>query len=259
MYKIVFVRHGQSPWNKKGLFTGWVDAEIERNKMTDVDLTKRGIDEAIKAGKILKEKGFHFDVAYTSYLERAIKTLQIVLDQMNLMWIPVIKDWRLNEKHYGDLQGLNKKETAKKIGEEQVFQWRRAYDVRPPKIKKTNKYYTRKDPRYKDIDKNLIPLTESLKDVVERVKPYWQKVIAKDIKAGKKLLISAHGNSLRAIIKYLDKVSDEEIAHLNVPTGIPLVYELDKNLKPIKHYYLGDSEKIKKLQAEVKNQAKIKK
>jgi 2,3-bisphosphoglycerate-dependent phosphoglycerate mutase len=259
MYKIVFVRHGQSPWNKKGLFTGWVDAEMKRSKITDVDLTKRGIDEAIEAGKILKEKGFIFDVAYTSYLERAIKTLQIVLDQMNLMWIPVIKDWRLNEKHYGDLQGLNKKETAKKFGEEQVFQWRRGYDVRPPKIKKTNKYYTRKDPRYKDIDKKLLPLTESLKDVVERVKPYWQKNIVKDIKAGKKVLVSAHGNSLRAIIKYLDKVSEKEIAHLNVPTGIPLVYELDKNLKPIRHYYLGDPQKIKKLQEEVKNQAKVKK
>ncbi len=257
MYKIVFVRHGQSPWNKEGLFTGWVDAAIEKKGLSDVDLTKRGIKEAISAGKILKQKGYIFDLAYTSYLERSIKTLQIVLDQMNLMWIPVIKDWKLNERHYGDLQGLNKKDMAKKVGEERVFLWRRGYAVRPPEIKKTNKYYTKKDPRYKGVPADELPLTESLKDVVDRVVPYWKKVITKQIKAGKSIVISAHGNSLRAIIKYLDNIPDAEIPFMNIPTGVPLVYELDKNLKPIKHYYLGDPETIAKLEEKVRKQGRI--
>ncbi|MCF7820101.1 MAG: 2,3-diphosphoglycerate-dependent phosphoglycerate mutase [Candidatus Pacebacteria bacterium] len=257
MYKIVFIRHGQSLWNKKGLFTGWVDSEKQGQEILDVDLTPRGAKEAIEAGRLLKEKGYHFDLAYTSVLQRAIKTLDIVLDEMDLMWIPVIKSWKLNEKHYGNLQGLNKKETARKLGEEQVFAWRRGYRVRPPKIKPSNKYYTKKDPRYQNLDAKEIPLTESLHDVVLRVKPYWHNVISKQIKAGKKIIISAHGNSLRALVKYLDKIPDDEISSFNIPTGIPLVYELDKNLKPIKSYYLGDPKVIAKLKAEVKNQAKI--
>lgn len=257
MYKVVFIRHGQSLWNKEGRFTGWVDAEITRKGLTDVDLTRRGINNAIKAGQILKEKGYEFDMAYTSYLERAIKTLQIILDQMNLMWIPVEKSWKLNEKHYGNLQGLYKKEMAEKVGEEQVFKWRRVYDVRPPKIKKTNKYYTPKDPRYKHLKKSEIPLTESLKDVVERVEPYWKKEIVPQIKKGKKVLISAHGNSLRAISKYLDNLKPEEVSNLNIPTGFPLVYEFDDKMRVKRHYYLGDKDKIEKATKGVKNQAKV--
>lgn len=234
MYKVVLLRHGESEWNKLNLFTGW----------TDVDLSEKGIEEAHQAGKVLKEEGYTFDIAFTSVLKRAIKTLYIVLEEMDLMWIPVVKSWRLNERHYGALQGLNKAETAEKYGMEKVKLWRRSYDVPPPPLDENDDRYPGKDPRYKDLDKKDIPLTESLKSTVERFLPYWHETIAPTIKSGKKVIIAAHGNSLRALVKYLDNISDEEIVELNIPTGIPLVYELDDNLKPIKHYYLGDQEAI---------------
>jgi len=248
MEKLVLLRHGESVWNKENRFTGW----------TDVDLSERGIAEAKKAGQILKEEGYTFDVAYTSVLKRAIRTLWIVLDEMDLMWIPVYRSWRLNERHYGALQGLNKAEMAKKFGEEQVLIWRRSYDVPPPMLEKTDDRYPGNDPRYKELDEKDIPLTECLKDTVERFLPYWHEVIAPTISSGKRVIISAHGNSLRALVKYLDDISEQDIVKLNIPTGIPLIYELDDNLKPIKHYYLGDPEEVKRAMEIVASQGKVK-
>lgn len=234
MYKVVLLRHGESTWNKLNLFTGW----------TDVDLSEQGMAEAHSAGKVMKEEGYFFDIAFTSVLKRAIKTLNIALEEMDMLWVPVVKSWRLNERHYGALQGLNKAETAEKYGDAQVKLWRRSYDVPPPVLEETDERYPGKDPRYADMDKNDVPLTESLKLTVDRFLPYWHETIAPTIKTGKKVIIVAHGNSLRALVKYLDNISEEEIVGLNIPTGVPLVYELDANLRPIKHYYLGDQEKI---------------
>ncbi|MBN2422860.1 2,3-diphosphoglycerate-dependent phosphoglycerate mutase [Candidatus Woesearchaeota archaeon] len=248
MIKLVLLRHGESIWNKKNIFTGW----------TDIDLSGKGIKEAEQAGRILKKEGYIFDLAYTSVLKRGIRTLWITLDKMDLMWIPVYRSWRLNEKHYGALQGLNKSKTASKFSEEQVHLWRRDYNSRPPELNEADERYPGNDPRYKDLDKKDIPKTECLKDVVNRFLPYWHKTIAPAIKSGKRVLISAHGNSLRALVKYLDNIPDEEIANLNIPTGIPLVYELDNRLKPINHYYLGDQEKIKKALKTVEEQGKAK-
>ncbi len=247
MYKIVLVRHGESEWNKKGLFTGW----------TDVNLTPMGIKQAKEAGKILKSKKYSFDLCFTSLLKRANKTLNIVLEEMDLLWLPVFKTWRLNERHYGNLQGLNKIQMARKFGEEQVFIWRRSYDIRPPEIKKSNKYNQLKDPRYNFLEKPI--LSESLKDVVARVIPFWDKDIIPALKSGKKIIIAASGNSIRAIIKHIDIVSEEEISNINIPVAIPLVYELNKNFKKIKSYYLGDPKKIKSLINISKNQGSIKK
>ncbi|MGI6750377.1 MAG: 2,3-diphosphoglycerate-dependent phosphoglycerate mutase [Atribacter sp.] len=249
MIKLVLVRHGESSWNKENRFTGW----------TDVDLSDKGIEEAHTGGKALKEQGFTFDIAFTSVLKRAIRTLWIVLDEMDLMWIPVENSWRLNERHYGALQGLNKAETAAKFGEEQVKIWRRSYDIQPPALEKSDPRFPGKDPRYQDLDEKDLPLTECLKDTVARFLPYWHQTIAPTIQTGKKVLIAAHGNSLRALVKYLDNISDEEIVGLNIPTGIPLVYELDKSLKPIQHYYIGDEETVKKAMEAVANQGKAKK
>ncbi len=244
--KLVLLRHGESVWNKENRFTGW----------TDSDLSEKGIAEAEKAGRILKEQGYSFDVAFTSVLKRAIRTLWIALDIMDLMWIPVYRSWRLNERYYGALQGLDKAETAAKFGEEQVLIWRRSYDVPPPAVDKTDERYPGNDPRYKELDEKDIPLTESLKDTSARVLPYWHEEIVPVIKAGKRVIISAHGNSMRALVKYLDNVSDEDIVQLNIPTGVPLVYELDNSLKPIKNYYLGDLEEIRKAMESVANQGK---
>jgi 2,3-bisphosphoglycerate-dependent phosphoglycerate mutase len=249
MYKIVLLRHGESDWNKENRFTGW----------TDVDLSEKGIAEANNAGEVLCKEGYTFDIAYTSVLKRAIRTLWITLDKMDLMWIPVYNTWRLNERHYGALQGLNKAESAAKMGEEQVHIWRRSYDVRPPALTPDDPRFPGNDPRYKDVPKKELPLTECLKDTVARFLPYWHEVIIPTVKAGKKVIIAAHGNSLRALVKHLDKISDDEIVGLNIPTGIPLVYELDKDLKPIKHYYLGDPEEIRKAAEAVANQGKVKK
>ncbi|MBA4312241.1 MAG: 2,3-diphosphoglycerate-dependent phosphoglycerate mutase [Chlorobiaceae bacterium] len=248
MYKVVLVRHGESVWNKENRFTGW----------TDVDLSERGINEAMQAGKILNQENYRFDIAFTSVLKRAIKTLNHVLDEMDLHWIPVEKSWRLNERHYGALQGLNKAETAQKFGEQQVQIWRRSYDIPPPLLTIDDERYPGIDPRYANMGKELIPLTESLKLTVERFLPYWHETIAPTIKSGKKVIIAAHGNSLRALVKYLDNIDEETIVGLNIPTGVPLVYELDKNLKPIKHYYLGDQEEIQKQMQAVANQGKAK-
>jgi 2,3-bisphosphoglycerate-dependent phosphoglycerate mutase len=234
MMKVVLLRHGESTWNKLNLFTGW----------TDVDLSEKGFTEAHSAGQVLKKEGYTFEIAYTSVLKRAIRTLNITLEEMDLEWLPVVKSWRLNERHYGALQGLNKAETAAKYGNEQVTLWRRSYDVPPPALEESDERYPGHDPRYKSLDKKDIPLTESLKLTVDRFLPYWHETIAPSIKSGKKVIIAAHGNSLRALVKYLDKISDEEIVGLNIPTGVPLVYELDNGLKPIKHYYLGDQEAI---------------
>jgi len=247
--KVVLLRHGESTWNKENRFTGW----------TDVDLSEKGLQEATQGGKLLKKEGFTFDIAYTSVLKRAIRTLWITLDEMDLMWIPVYRSWRLNERHYGALQGLNKAETAAKYGDEQVLVWRRSYDVPPPVLEKNDPRYPGNDPRYKDMAAKDIPLTECLKDTVDRFLPYWHETIAPAIKSGKKVLIAAHGNSLRALVKYLDNVSEEEIIKLNIPTAIPLVYELDKDLKPIRHYYLGDQEALQKAMNAVANQGKAKK
>ncbi len=249
MYKIVLLRHGESTWNKENRFTGW----------TDVDLSEKGVEEAKKAGELLKEGGFTFDIAYTSVLKRAIRTLWIALDTMDLMWIPIFNSWRLNERHYGALQGLNKSETAAKYGEDKVLIWRRSYDTPPMPLEKTDKRYPGNDPRYRDLDPRDIPLTECLKDTVARFLPYWHQTIDPTVRSGKKVIIAAHGNSLRALVKYLDNVSDNEIVSLNIPTGIPLVYELDRDLKPIKHYYLGDPEDIRKAMDAVANQGKAKK
>jgi len=248
MIKLVLLRHGESEWNKKNLFTGW----------TDVDLSEQGVKEASEAAKYLKEAGFTFDVAYTSVLKRAIRTLWLTLDGMDLMWIPVIRNWRLNERHYGALQGLNKAETAAKFGDDQVLIWRRSYDTPPPALEKTDERYPGHDPRYKDMDDADLPLNECLKDTVERFLPLWHEEIAPAIKAGKKVLIAAHGNSLRALVKYLDNVPDDVIVGINIPTGMPLVYELNDDLTPIRSYYLGDPEKVKKAMEAVANQGKAK-
>jgi 2,3-bisphosphoglycerate-dependent phosphoglycerate mutase len=246
MHKLVLLRHGESTWNKEGKFTGW----------TDVDLTEKGIEEAKAAGKILNEKGFEFDIAFTSYQKRAIRTLWIVMDEMDQMWISVERSWRLNERHYGALQGLSKKETAKREGDDMVHQWRRSYDVRPPALSEDDERYPGNQRMYQNIPKDELPLTECLKDTVERFLPYWHKHIVPELKKERRIIIAAHGNSLRALVKYLDNISDEEIPKLNIPTGIPLIYELDESLKPIKHYYLGNEEEIKKAQEQVANQAK---
>jgi len=232
MHKVVLLRHGESTWNKENRFTGW----------TDVDLSERGREEALEAGRLLKEGGYTFDVAYTSVLRRAIRTLWTTLDVMDLMWIPVVKNWRLNERHYGALQGLNKAETAAKHGEAQVKIWRRSYDIPPPPLSADDPRHPGRDPRYRSLTAAELPLTESLKETVARFLPYWHQTIAPSIKTGTRVLIAAHGNSLRALVKYLDNVSDQEIVELNIPTGIPLVYELDDSLKPLRHYYLGDPE-----------------
>ncbi|OQW93048.1 MAG: phosphoglyceromutase [Beggiatoa sp. IS2] len=248
MYKVVLIRHGESVWNKENRFTGW----------TDVDLSEKGIQEATQGGQLLKKEGFVFDVAFTSVLRRAIKTLWIVLDQMDLMWIPVNHTWRLNERHYGALQGLNKTETAQKHSEEQVKIWRRSYDIPPPPLEKSDPRHPGNDPRYKTLAQQELPLTECLKDTVARFMPAWNDAIAPTIKQGKRVIIAAHGNSLRALVKYLDNVSEEDIINLNIPTGMPLVYELDANLCPIKHYYLGDEEAVRKAMEAVANQGKAK-
>ncbi len=248
MIKLVLLRHGESIWNLENKFTGW----------TDVGLSKKGIEEAHEGARWLKKEGFTFDIAYTSVLKRAISTLWITLEDMDLMWIPVYRNWRLNERHYGALQGLNKAETAEKFGDKQVLVWRRSYDTPPPALEENDPRYPGKDPRYKDLTKEELPLTECLKDTVERFLPYWHNTIVPSLKMGKKVIIAAHGNSLRALVKYLDNVSDEDIVSLNIPTGVPLVYELDDELKPIKHYYLGDPEAVNKAINSVANQAKKK-
>ena len=246
--KIVLLRHGESVWNKENKFTGW----------TDVDLSEKGIVEAKSAGRILKEEGYTFDMAYTSVLKRGIRTLWFVLDEMDLMWIPVYRSWRLNERHYGALQGLNKAEMAAKFGEEQVLLWRRSYDVRPPSLEKTDAGYPGNDPRYRNLDEKDLPLTECLKDTVDRFLPYWNEVISPTIKSGQRVIIAAHGNSLRALVKHLDDVSEGEIVKLNIPTGMPLVYELDSDLNPLKSYYLGDPEAVRKAMEAVAQQGKAK-
>ena len=246
MYKIVLLRHGESTWNKENRFTGW----------TDVDLTEQGEKEAVAAGELMKVEGFEFDVAYTSVLTRAVRTLWLALEKMNMVWIPIINSWRLNERHYGALQGLNKAETAKKYGDEQVLIWRRSYNTQPPALTPEDERYPGYDRRYSGLSSTELPLTECLKDTVARFLPYWFDEIVPAVKAGKRVLIVAHGNSLRALIKYLDNVSDDEIVGLNIPTGIPLVYELNDDLKPIRSYYLGDPEEAKKKAEAVANQAK---
>ena len=248
MTKLVLLRHGESTWNKENRFTGW----------TDVDLSEKGTEEARKSGQILKKEGFVFEVAYTSVLKRAIRTLWIVMDEMDLMWIPVHRAWQLNERHYGALQGLNKAEMAAKYGEDQVLIWRRSYDIPPPALEKDDERYPGKDPRYKDLAEKDLPLKESLKDTVARFLPYWHEVLAPVIKSGRRVLITAHGNSLRALVKYLDNISEADIVKLNIPTGIPLVYELDDDLKPLRSYYLGDPEEIKKAAQKVAEQGKAK-
>ncbi|WP_334187758.1 2,3-diphosphoglycerate-dependent phosphoglycerate mutase [Noviherbaspirillum sp.] len=248
MYKIVFMRHGESTWNLANRFTGWVD----------VDLTEKGAAEARQAGKILKEAGFEFDVAYTSVLKRAIRTLWLTLDEMDLMWLPVVHSWRLNERHYGSLQGLNKAETAAKYGDDQVLIWRRSYDVPPEPLDVNDPRTSYNDPRYAKLKKEEIPLTECLKDTVARVMPIWNESIAPAIRAGKRIIISAHGNSLRALIKSLDNISDKDIVGLNIPNGQPLVYELDADLKPIRSYYLGDQAAIEAAMNAVASQGKAK-
>lgn len=244
MKKLVLLRHGESIWNKENRFTGW----------SDVDLTPQGIDEAVEAGRTLKKEKYVFDVAYTSVLKRAIRTLWLTMEEMDLMWIPVYRSWRLNERHYGALQGLDKTETAQKHGMQQVHIWRRSYEVRPPALAPDDPRYPGKDPRYADLKPKEIPLTECLKDTVERFLPYWHEFIAPTVRAGKRVLICAHGNSLRALIMYLDNIPGEEIAKLNIPTGIPLVYELEDDLTSIRHYYLGDPEKVKKATQKVADQ-----
>lgn len=245
-YKVVLIRHGESLWNRENRFTGW----------TDIDLSEKGIREAHKAASLLSEEGFTFDVAFTSVLKRAIRTLWIILDDMDLMWIPVHRSWRLNERHYGDLQGFNKIEMAEKVGDEQVHIWRRSYGIRPPALSGEDPRHPSRDRRYESMSQDEIPSVECLKDTVARFVPYWEKVISPVIREGKRVVIAAHGNSIRALVKYLDNVSDEEIVGLNIPTGVPLVYELDDDLKPVKSYYLGDPEEIAKAAAAVANQAK---
>jgi 2,3-bisphosphoglycerate-dependent phosphoglycerate mutase len=245
VHKIVLLRHGESQWNRENRFTGW----------TDVDLSDTGVAEARAAGRLMKSLGYRFDLAFTSVLKRAIRTLWIGLDELDQMWLPVEKNWRLNERHYGDLQGLNKAETAAKFGEEQVLIWRRSYDVRPPPLKPGDARSEARDPRYAGVP---VPATECLKDTVERVVPYWQTAIAPAVRAGRRVLVAAHGNSLRALVKYLDGISDAAIVKENIPTGIPLVYELDDDLKPLKRYYLGDADEVARRTAAVASQGKAK-
>ena len=248
MYKIVLLRHGESQWNLENRFTGW----------TDVDLTPKGVEEAKNAGLLMKQEGFEFDIAYTSVLTRAVRTLWIALEQMDMVWIPIINSWRLNERHYGALQGLNKAETAEKFGDEQVLIWRRSYDTRPPALTPDDPRFPGRDRRYAELTGDELPLTECLKDTVARFLPYWHETIVPVVKTGKRVLIVAHGNSLRALVKFLDNISEGEIVGLNIPTGVPLVYELDDELKPIRNYYLGDPEEAKKKAEAVANQAKKK-
>ncbi|MBR5355579.1 MAG: 2,3-diphosphoglycerate-dependent phosphoglycerate mutase [Lachnospiraceae bacterium] len=246
--KLVLIRHGESEWNKLNLFTGW----------TDVDLSDKGREEAKNAGRIMKEEGYDFDVCYTSYLKRAIHTLNIALDEMDRAWLPVHKSWKLNERHYGALQGLNKSETAEKYGEEQVKIWRRSFDVKPPALEESDERSATKQEMYRGVDKSLLPANESLETTIERVIPYFEEVIKKDMKDGKRVIIAAHGNSLRALVKYFDNLSNEEIIGVNIPTAVPLVYEFDDNFKVIKHYYLGDQDALKAKMDAVANQGKAK-
>jgi len=248
MHKLVLLRHGESTWNKENLFTGW----------TDVDLSEKGLQEAREAGRVLRKEGFVFDVAYTSVLKRAIKTLWLALEEMDLMWIPIHNTWQLNERHYGALQGLNKAQTTEKYGEAQVKIWRRSYDVPPPAVTREDERFPGHDARYQNVMLRDVPLTECLKDTVARTLPYWHETIAPAIQAGQRVVVAAHGNSLRGLVKYLDNVSEQDIVELNIPTGIPLVYELDEDLKPIKHYYLGDTEAIARAAKAVAEQAKSK-
>jgi 2,3-bisphosphoglycerate-dependent phosphoglycerate mutase len=248
MHKLVLIRHGESIWNMENRFTGW----------KDVDLSDKGLGEAEKAGRLLRDEGFVFDVAYTSMLRRAIRTLWIVQDEMDLMWIPVHHSWRLNERHYGALQGLNKSEMARQFGDEQVLIWRRSYDTPPPALEKTDDRYPGNDPRYAHLTETELPLTECLKDTVARVLPYWETEIAPAVRSGRRVIIAAHGNSLRALVKYLDNIPDEDIVNLNIPTGIPLLYELDDDLTPLSRNYLGDPSEIARLQEAVANQGKSK-
>ena len=247
-FRVVLLRHGESTWNRENLFTGW----------TDVDLSETGTAEAHEGGRLLREGGYAFDLAFTSVLKRAIRTLWIALDELDLMWIQVVNSWRLNERHYGALKGLNKAETAAKYGDEQVKLWRRSYDVPPPALEPDDPRFPGHDPRYAGLDAADLPRAESLKDTVARFLPYWHGEIAPVIRSGRRVLIAAHGNSLRALVKYLDDVSDEEIVGLNIPTGIPLVYELDADLRPVRHYYLGDAERVAAAQAAVAAQGRAK-
>ena len=246
MYKLVLIRHGESTWNLENRFTGW----------TDVDLTDTGVEQAKNAGRLLKAEGYEFDVAYTSVLKRAIRTLWLALDEMDRTWLPVLKTWRLNERHYGGLQGLNKADMAKQYGDAQVLVWRRSYDTPPPALEATDPRSERSDPRYAKLNPEDVPLTECLKDTVARVMPFWNESMAPAIKAGKRIVVAAHGNSIRALVKYLDGISDTDIVNLNIPNGIPLVYELDADLKPIRSYYLGDAEAAAKAAAAVASQGK---
>jgi 2,3-bisphosphoglycerate-dependent phosphoglycerate mutase len=247
-YKLVLIRHGESQWNKENRFTGWYD----------IDLSEKGLSEAREAGRRLKQEGYAFDVAFTSVLKRAIRTLWTVLDETDQMYIPVYRHWRLNERHYGALQGLNKAETAARHGEEQVLIWRRSFDIPPPALDESDERFPGHDVRYRELDKLVLPRAESLKDTIERVLPYWHDAIVPQIRTGKRVLIAAHGNSLRALVKYLDDMSNEEVLKLNIPTGLPLVYELDQDLRPIRSEYLGDPETVKKLMEAVANQGKSK-
>ncbi|MDA8110781.1 MAG: 2,3-diphosphoglycerate-dependent phosphoglycerate mutase [Betaproteobacteria bacterium] len=246
MHKLVLLRHGESVWNRENRFTGW----------TDVDLSAAGLEEACAAGRLLREQGYGFDLAFTSVLKRAVRTLWLVLDEMDLMWLPVEKSWRLNERHYGALQGLNKAETAAKFGEQQVLAWRRSYDTPPPALAADDPRDAARDPRYAGLARDEIPLTECLKDTVARVLPYWSSALAPAVRAGRRVLVAAHGNSLRALVKYLDGISDRDIVGLNIPTGVPLVYELDGELRPLKHYYLGNAEEVARRVAAVSAQGK---
>jgi 2,3-bisphosphoglycerate-dependent phosphoglycerate mutase len=248
MHQLVLIRHGESLWNRDNRFTGW----------TDVDLTDRGVQEAEEAALLLKQNGFTFDLAFVSVLKRALKTLWVILDELDELWIPMERSWKLNERHYGSLQGLNKSETAAKYGEEQVLIWRRSYDIAPPQLAASDERWAGNDPRYAAISKNELPLTECLKDTVERVLPYWEEKIAPAIRSGKKVIVAAHGNTIRALMKHLDQLSEEEILHTNIPTAVPLVYELDENLRPLRHYYLGDQAKIEAAMQAVASQGKSK-
>ncbi len=248
MMKLVLIRHGESEWNKQNLFTGWMD----------VELSETGMAEAKSAGKLLRSKGYDFDICYTSYLRRAIHTLNSVLEQLDREWLPVVKTWKLNERHYGALQGLNKAETARKYGDDQVKIWRRSFDVQPPSLEEGDERNPRTQEQYRNEDKAQLPLCESLKDTIARVIPYFQEVIEKDMKSGKRVLIAAHGNSIRALVKYFDNLSEDEIMEVNIPTGVPLVYEFDDNFKTIRKYYLGDSAAIKAKMESVANQGKAK-
>lgn len=247
MRKLVLLRHGESIWNRDNIFTGW----------TDIDLSEKGIEEAREAGLLLKKEGFVFDAAFTSVLKRAIRTLWIVLDELDLMWIPIYHSWRLNERHYGALQGLNKSETTQKYGEEQVFLWRRSYSIVPPLLERTDERYPEHDLRYRNLSAHEIPAGESLNDVISRLLPYWHDTISPLVKSGRRVLVSAHGNSIRALVKYLSNISDDEIPRVNIPTGIPLIYELDDNLNAVRNYYLGDPEIVRQAARKISDQGTI--